>query len=170
MAFLGATRSLLLKGMPDPFYFRLGTTDLLVLEEIFFKGEYDTVLAHVPAAARLIVDLGANAGYSLRFWRMHFPQAAIIAAEPDPGNAKLCRANVAAGGGSECIEIVEACVGATERMVHLESGQGEWAFHMVEGKTNHACGIPVKTIYTCFRVPTTTAAQQTNVFVKMESQ
>jgi FkbM family methyltransferase len=42
----------------------------------------------------VIVDCGANAGYSALFFLKHFPEARVIAVEPDPNNAELCRHNL----------------------------------------------------------------------------
>lgn len=135
-----------LAGAVKPFWARLGTTDLHVLEEIYFRGEYDSVVLKMPSSPRLIVDLGANVGYSLRYWHQHFPEAEVIAVEPDPENAKLCRKNMEIAGIKGCVKILEMCVGSHERTVHLETKQGEWAFRMVEGLSEKAAGVPVSTI------------------------
>lgn len=134
-----------LVGIPKPFLARLGTSDLHVLEEIYFHNEYDSVAAGMMHPVKLIVDLGANVGYSLRYWHERFPEARMIAVEPDADNAKLCRANVEAGGFAEQVEIIEACIGARERIARLATDQGEWAFRMVESGADDTSGISVKT-------------------------
>ena len=144
LPFRGATRSLRLKGISSPFYFRLGTTDLLVLEEIFFRGEYDCVLQGKLGPIRCILDLGANVGYSLRYWKQHFPVAKIIAVEPDPENAKLCLQNCEAGGFSSDVKIIQGCVGASCRQAALnKSGVDEWAYSITEAAGTDARPVEV---------------------------
>jgi FkbM family methyltransferase len=117
-----------LRGHQDPFLLRLGTTDWLVLEEIFHKGEYTFVEKHVPRAAR-IVDLGANVGFSLRYWNRLFPKAKILAVEPDPENCRLCLSNAKAAGFEDRLTLVQACVGAHAREVQLV-GTEAWEYRM----------------------------------------
>lgn len=141
-----AHRQICLAGSRAPFWARLGTYDLHVLEEIYFRGEYESVVSELTDSPKLIVDLGANVGYSLRYWLQHFPEATVIAVEPNAENARLCRMNMQAGGHEDRVVLVEGCVGANERVVHLETQYGDWAFHMVEGTSGAAIGIPVKTV------------------------
>src|SRR5579859_6039638 len=77
-----------LKGHPIPYLVRLGSTDMLVLDEVFRKGEYKVVETALKNVHR-IVDLGANVGFSLRYWHTLFPQAKILAVEPEPENVRL---------------------------------------------------------------------------------
>ncbi len=120
-----------LKGHRDPFHIRLGATDLLVLEEMFQAGEYAFVEENLPNVQR-IVDLGANVGFSLRYWHKVFPTAKILAVEPDPDNCHLCIRNVEAARFSHQVTLVQACVGSYRRRVRLGGGE-EWAYRMVEG-------------------------------------
>src|SRR5215468_9031420 len=82
-----------LRGEAVPFYVRLASTDWLVLEEIYLHGEYAGVDGLITGP-RMIVDLGANAGFSVRYWQKLFPKARIIALEPDPENCLVCRHNI----------------------------------------------------------------------------
>jgi FkbM family methyltransferase len=67
--------------------------DLLVLGEIYNPPrEYD--LPGLPVQVRTIVDLGANVGFSARFLCERYPDARIIAFEPDPEIFKLTQRNV----------------------------------------------------------------------------
>src|SRR5512143_2154046 len=62
----GRIRGLRLRGMDRPIYLRLGSSDGFVVEEIFFTGVYDCVTGDDLGEVRTIIDLGANAGYSVR--------------------------------------------------------------------------------------------------------
>ena len=127
----GVVKSIRLSQQRDPFSFRLGATDLLVLEEMFQTGEYAFVQPCLQKAAR-IVDLGSNVGFSLRYWNNLFPEAHILAVEPDPKNCRLCMQNVQAGRFPHLVRLVQACVGSHRRKVKL-GGSDEWAYQMVDG-------------------------------------
>jgi FkbM family methyltransferase len=57
----------------------------------------------------VIVDAGANVGAASRWFSMQFPEAAIVAIEPDHGNALLCRKNLQH---LSNVEVVEAAIGS----------------------------------------------------------
>jgi len=84
-------------GLPGemPFCYRPGTTDLLVLEQVFVDREYDVE----PIAAESIeylVDLGSNIGVTAMFWAHRYPAARMVLVEPDPDNFRLLQRNTAA--------------------------------------------------------------------------
>ena len=78
-----------------PFCYRPGTTDLLVLEQVFLDREYH-VEAIAPESIRYIVDLGSNIGVTAMFWAQRYPNARMVLVEPDPDNFKLLHRNTAA--------------------------------------------------------------------------
>ena len=74
-----------------------GSSDLDVFGQVFQQNEYGWAAA-VPSPG-LIIDLGANLGYSSAYFLSCFPKCpAVLAVEPDPGNYALCRSNLAAYG------------------------------------------------------------------------
>jgi len=121
------------KDFPQPFYVRVGTTDWLVLEEIYVHGEYDSLSDIQLENVRQIVDLGANVGFSVRLWRQKFPAAAVLAVEPDPDNAVILQQNC---GGDPNVQIIQACVAASARTVQIDRSGGAWGVRMVEGSNN----------------------------------
>lgn len=78
-----------------PFCYRPGTTDLLVLEQVFLDGEY-RVEPIAPESIEYIVDLGSNIGVTAMFWAQRYPNARMVLVEPDPDNFKLLERNTAA--------------------------------------------------------------------------
>jgi FkbM family methyltransferase len=56
--------------------------DLDVVHELFVREEYGAAV--LPATARVVVDAGANIGLATMELRLRFPEARIIACEPDP--------------------------------------------------------------------------------------
>lgn len=128
-----------LRGINKPLLVRLGTTDWLVLEEIFIHGDYDVLLKSDASKFKLIVDLGANVGYSVRFWQQHFPASRIIAVEPDCENAMLLQKNAEIGG--ESVIVVSACVTGWPRQVFLDRTGEEWSFSISDRQTDESQSI-----------------------------
>ncbi|HWD91555.1 MAG TPA: FkbM family methyltransferase [Verrucomicrobiae bacterium] len=133
--------SVWLKDRRHPFFVRLGSTDMLVLDEMFHAREYSFVEESLRGVHR-IVDLGANVGFSLRYWNEVFPGAKILAVEPEPENFNLCRRNVEAGGFADAVELVRACVGSHRRLAHLSGGDA-WAYQMSSQPEAGAPSVPV---------------------------
>ena len=120
---------------------RPGSTDIYVLRQVFHKQEYNfswqKQYARLPKAiARavangqtpVIVDCGANIGASSLYFARRYPQATVLAVEPDPGNAALCRINTL---GLSNIVTHEAAIGSSPGCVELVSDTpfgAEWAF------------------------------------------
>ncbi|MFH1133475.1 MAG: FkbM family methyltransferase [Nanoarchaeota archaeon] len=69
---------------------RNGTTDIDVFRQMFIFKEYKLVLGFQP---RLIIDAGANVGYASLWFHDRYPQAKIVAIEPEPSNFKALRKN-----------------------------------------------------------------------------
>ncbi|MRR22216.1 FkbM family methyltransferase [bacterium] len=82
------------------FFLRGRSVDFSVLNSIIGKGEYDIEPGFVPG---IIVDAGANTGASTLYFRMRFPEARIIAVEPEASNFSLLSRNMEAWPGVQCI-------------------------------------------------------------------
>lgn len=65
---------------------RTGTSDLRCFDKVFVDEEYTIPFEINP---ELIVDAGANIGLASLFFAEKFPQAKIIAIEPEPSNYEL---------------------------------------------------------------------------------
>lgn len=135
-----------LKNEREPLLLRWGATDALVLQDVFFEGEYRCVLRGLHRPPERIVDLGANAGYSVRWWLSLYPQAHILAVEPDPDNAEVCRRNVELAGAGDRVTLVRACIGARPRDVQMISDAGECGCRMRECGPGEASEIRVETL------------------------
>jgi FkbM family methyltransferase len=143
---ISSVRQLRLKGLRDPLLFRLGSTDILVIEEIFLKGEYDCVLNSDLKDPALIVDLGANSGYSVRLWSQKYTTGRIIAVEPDPENARMCRMNCRLGKCLDRVDVIPAFVGGREGKATLINSGSEWSYTMSKGAESGKQSIDVMTI------------------------
>jgi FkbM family methyltransferase len=80
--------------------------DMLIAREIFLDRTYRVPVDLTP---RTIFDLGASSGISVRFLRALYPDAAIVAVEPDPGSFDRLTENVA---GDDRTHVVRAAVGS----------------------------------------------------------
>ncbi|GMW08223.1 MAG: hypothetical protein AMXMBFR8_30190 [Nevskiales bacterium] len=115
-----------------PLFFRAGSTDLLVFRQIFAEREYsclDNVATH-----GLIIDCGANVGFSSAYLLTRFPRAAVIAVEPDAGNCQVLRRNLAPYG-SRAQVVPSAVWSHPARLTIAETRHGsggEWGYQVRE--------------------------------------
>src|SRR5580658_8763013 len=83
------------KGVRYPITLRGGTSsDTAVFRQVFIEQEYLPIY-DIPNVKR-ILDLGANTGMATVAFLNRFPDAEIVALEPDAENHRMCSLNVAA--------------------------------------------------------------------------
>jgi FkbM family methyltransferase len=112
-------------GTGVPLTLRLRTSDALVFWEIFAKHEYGWNFAAKP---RVIVDVGGYTGLSAAFFAHQYPEATIIAVEPDAENFELLTRNTAS---FPNVHAVHAAVWRESGMISLtDPGNGEWGFQV----------------------------------------
>jgi|HubBroStandDraft_2_1064218.scaffolds.fasta_scaffold71281_2 FkbM family methyltransferase len=80
-------------GIPHPVYLRMRTTDVASCAEILIKRQYDWDFGSAP---RTIIDAGANIGLASIFYANKYPDARIIAIEPEASNYQMLVQNTAA--------------------------------------------------------------------------
>jgi FkbM family methyltransferase len=80
------------KSFKYPLYARPRTSDLQIFNAIFAEGEY----RHLEDLrdVRLVIDCGANVGYSSIYFLSRFPECVVIAVEADPENYEILRRNL----------------------------------------------------------------------------
>jgi FkbM family methyltransferase len=135
--------------------FRLTDSDVEIIRQIFSNQDYN--LANIPhhgaiqqfcsnlvAAGQtpIIIDAGANIGASSLWFANQFPQASIIAVEPEPANANLCRANLASYPNAM---VIEGAIGGEGGWVVLENTEGD-AMAVRTARSGTGRGIPIFTI------------------------
>ena len=112
-----------------------GHTDINVLRQVFkdrqlriwspafsqrIQHRYSEIIA--SGKTPVIIDAGAHIGASARWFKVKYPQAHILAIEPDPDNCEVLRKN-----GQE-IEIIHAAIGSVAgRAQIINDGWGAWA-------------------------------------------
>ncbi len=68
------------------------TSDLDVFRQIFLEREYSCL--DRAQGVELVLDCGANVGYSSAYFLSRFPQCRVIAVEPDAGNFAAAQRNL----------------------------------------------------------------------------
>ena len=132
---------------------RLDDSDLSTLRQVFIQRDYDldkfpqgrnvqrryeAVLA--AGQTPVIVDAGANIGAASVWFSHRFPKAHVVAVEPDPANAALCRQNTSGLN----VTVMEAAIGATPGRVQLSNPEDKsWA---VRTERAEAGGVEIVTI------------------------
>jgi FkbM family methyltransferase len=76
-----------------PVYCRAGSSDKHAFSHVFFEQEYRFLKD--SGSPKVIVDCGANVGYSAAYFLSQFPEAHVISIEPDDRNVQLLRLNTA---------------------------------------------------------------------------
>jgi FkbM family methyltransferase len=80
-----------LRGLKLPVRLRNGTSDFDVFRQVFAQRQYQLKL---PLRIEYIVDAGANIGLASLFLLQRFPNARVIAIEPDPENFAVASHNL----------------------------------------------------------------------------
>jgi FkbM family methyltransferase len=121
------TIALRVPGVRTPLLCRTFGADRWVLREVFGRQHYEFTLQDSP---QLIVDGGANVGYASIYFANKYPNAQIIAVEPDPENCALFRKNCAA---YPNIELIQGALWTSSTDLVIENPTTEsWAFRVVE--------------------------------------
>jgi FkbM family methyltransferase len=76
---------------PKPIWLRKATSDIATFRKIIMEDEYGLPFAVHPD---WIIDAGANIGLSAIYFANKYPEAKVIALEPEPGNFEMLKMNV----------------------------------------------------------------------------
>lgn len=129
-----------------PLCLRPGTSDVDVFRQIFISEEYAP--CSNLGGIRTIVDCGANIGLASMYLLDHYPLARVLAIEPDPGNAELCRRNLRSFGDRAQVESLGIWAsGDWEKPARLcfdrRAGDGrEWAIAVREARADEEADSP----------------------------
>lgn len=124
---------------------RLKTTDILTFEKVFLDGEYDLPLARHP---RHILDAGANIGLASIYFANQYPNARILAVEPEESNFALLKHNVAPY--PNVVPIRAALWGFSGAIDLVDPGIGHWGFRAGNSSGGsalpHVASVPARTV------------------------
>jgi FkbM family methyltransferase len=126
-----STRPIVIKmrGLSHPVLIRGGTSDPWTFDEVFVAQEYKI---NIPGfAPKHILDLGANVGYASIYFANTWPNARILALEPEAGNFSLLERNVSKYSN---VQPANGAVWSRPTSVTVANPAGyENSFQMVEG-------------------------------------
>jgi len=88
----GVVMKLRVRGLEWPLYLRIPSVDIKVYEKVFLEEEYRFDVVSAPTT---IVDAGAHIGMTSVYFANRYPDARIVAVEPEEQNFELLRRNVA---------------------------------------------------------------------------
>lgn len=102
---------------------RPGTCDVILYYDIMINRHY----GQIPIEkAGTIIDCGANIGLSCAYFLYRYPNARLIAIEPDPVNYKLCTSNLSSFG--RRVDVLQAAVWGKSMPMKVNSDNiGTWA-------------------------------------------
>lgn len=126
----GAAYPLNTRQARHPLFFRVGSSDVRVFHQIFIDREYEPLCD--LRDVRLVIDCGANVGYSSAYFLSRFPGSRVVAVEPDSGNYAMLARNLRAYG--DRATSVQA--GIWSANVPLKASRdryrdgGEWSFQV----------------------------------------
>lgn len=118
-----------------PISLRAGNSDQLVFKQVFLLKEYDLDKDFgmtIPSDLGVIIDAGANIGLASVYFANRYPNAKIIAIEPETGNFQQLKKNTAAY--KNIIPLQAALWNKKEELIINNPGYGDWGF-MVEENT-----------------------------------
>jgi FkbM family methyltransferase len=116
----------------EKIYLRKGTSDIAVFTSVFAFNEFELNL-EVPANG-FIVDCGANIGISTVYFAKKYPQATIVALEPNIANFELCQKNTSDLKNVICLN---AAIWSHNCQLSLQNPQDEdWAFRYDDDRAN----------------------------------
>ena len=119
------------KGSKQFLRLRGGTSDV----ETFFSIVIRQAYPRLDRQIAIIVDAGANVGYSAVVFAQNYPNAKIFAIEPEPGNFELLVKNTSAYSN---IIAINGALWSESRELYLQDANAElWAFQYgLENKTS----------------------------------
>lgn len=123
---------------------RYWDSDLRVFYQIFIEENY----YFFPNGfnPNVIVDLGANVGYSALWYRKYFPQAKIIALEPEVKNFKILKENINSKSG---ISVLKKAIWYKDEVLYLKNPKAlSWSFEISKLKVMNSQRIEGITINT----------------------
>ena len=106
-----------------PINLRLPSSDVPTYDQVFINNEYDFIVETQP---KTIVDAGANIGLASIYFANKYPDAQIIAIEPEKSNFEMLKKNIAPY--PNIIGLQAALWHKNEEINLLDPGLGKWGF------------------------------------------
>jgi hypothetical protein len=133
---------------------RRGDSDLHVIRQVFKEKQYELGASVKARAAQhyadilragkipAIVDAGANIGAASIWFKNTYPDAHVIAVEPEPGNLSVLRKNV-----KERISVRQAAIGSSSGFVCVKNDRTIRNRHSSRNNVRTICGGKLQTLH-----------------------
>ncbi len=120
---LGFTNRIAVPNIKVPIKLRKGSSDIATFGQVFIELDYDIDLDDEP---KTIIDAGANIGLASIYFANRYPEATIIAIEPESSNYELLKHNV--NSYNNVIVLNRALSNISEMLDVEDIGLGHWGF------------------------------------------
>ena len=128
-------------GFEHPVRLRVRTTDVSIFYQVFIRREYELPF---PVLPKVIIDAGANVGFTSVFYADKYPQAKIFAIEPAPSNFRMLVKNAAPYTNIIPIRAALWCAGGNIAITGLEFGH--WGFRVSDASETSVETVPAVTV------------------------
>lgn len=138
----GTIYSVRIKKAVNPIYVRAKTSDGWLVRSIMVRdgGEYPVFENYSP---NFIIDAGANIGIATVFFKMKYPNAKIVAIEPDEDNCKMFHKNTC---NFKDVQLIRAGVGSVGNRVFRIKNQSDSSFSYQLEVEKEGDGVPEVTV------------------------
>jgi FkbM family methyltransferase len=134
-----------LPGLKHPIYFRSRSGDIGTFREIFLREEYAIRFPFSPTP-QIIIDAGANIGFTTLYFAKQYPTTKIFSLEPDKENFEYLKKNTS--GYKNLIPIQSALWNKVGTIEIKDNGYGVRGYMTEEGSSTEssASSIPSTTL------------------------
>ncbi|MEZ8195316.1 FkbM family methyltransferase [Vibrio cortegadensis] len=133
--------SIKLDYLEHPLSLRLLGSDVPTFKKIFIEQEYDF---HTNIPPKVIVDAGANVGFTSVYLANKFPECKIISIEPEAENFEVLKLNTKP---YKNIVAIQAALWNENKKINLvDPGKGSWGFTAEDSDDNDADLIDAVTV------------------------
>jgi len=123
-------------------FLRNNSSDVLVYKDVIDSKEYEFTATKEP---RTIIDAGANIGLTSVFFANKYPNAKIIAIEPDESNIKILEMNIKP---YKNIHLIKGALWDSVGEIDLlDAGLGNWGFMVGNEKDTNGIKLPATSKY-----------------------
>ena len=120
---------------------RNNTSDFKVFEQIYLFKEYNI---NVPFEPKVIVDAGANVGYASIYFSKRFPNAKIVAIEPEESNYQVMKKNIEKW---KNISPINKGLWYEKTELFIDNpSSNKWSFELTSESRSHGIKLPTITV------------------------
>lgn len=132
-----------LPGLKAPIFFRQNRMDMGTFREIFIREEYNIDLPK-GFDPKVIIDAGANIGFTTLFFHRRFPNASIYSLEPNADNFSLLQKNTSSY--PTITPIQKALFNSAEPILLEDKGYGVRGYMVTSGSEGKGETLPATTL------------------------